>query len=88
MSNSDRVVLALGGAGKVGSGIVKALLDKGKLRRGDTKENVPVAPRTFGAEVDPRFYAHTASSCLLRAINRTVNIYQHFVCDFLLCPKC
>lgn len=31
MSNSDRVVLALGGAGTVGSGIVKALLDKGKL---------------------------------------------------------
>ncbi|XP_035769358.1 uncharacterized protein si:dkey-238o13.4 [Neolamprologus brichardi] len=29
MSNSDRVVLALGGAGKVGSGIVKGLLDKG-----------------------------------------------------------
>lgn len=29
MSNSDRVVLALGGAGTVGSGIVKALLDKG-----------------------------------------------------------
>ncbi|XP_068168443.1 peroxisomal trans-2-enoyl-CoA reductase [Antennarius striatus] len=29
MSNSDRVVLALGGAGIVGSGIVKALLDKG-----------------------------------------------------------
>ncbi|KAM3869904.1 uncharacterized protein ACN63O_004994 [Diretmus argenteus] len=29
MSNSDRVVLALGGAGVVGSGIVKALLDKG-----------------------------------------------------------
>ncbi|XP_034735694.1 uncharacterized protein si:dkey-238o13.4 [Etheostoma cragini] len=34
MSNSDRVVLALGGAGTVGSGIVKALLDKGKLPRG------------------------------------------------------
>lgn len=29
MSSSDRVVLALGGAGTVGSGIVKALLDKG-----------------------------------------------------------
>ncbi|XP_066570005.1 17-beta-hydroxysteroid dehydrogenase 14 [Amia ocellicauda] len=29
MSNSDRVVLALGGAGTVGSGIVKALLDRG-----------------------------------------------------------
>ncbi|KAM4734660.1 uncharacterized protein FYW61_007705 [Anableps anableps] len=29
MSNSDRVVLVLGGAGTVGSGIVKALLDKG-----------------------------------------------------------
>ncbi|XP_037307498.2 uncharacterized protein si:dkey-238o13.4 [Pungitius pungitius] len=29
MSNSERVVLALGGAGTVGSGIVKALLDKG-----------------------------------------------------------
>uniref|UniRef100_A0A3Q4B811 Uncharacterized protein n=1 Tax=Mola mola TaxID=94237 RepID=A0A3Q4B811_MOLML len=29
MSNSDRVVLVLGGAGLVGSGIVKALLDKG-----------------------------------------------------------
>ncbi|KAG7523497.1 hypothetical protein JOB18_048574 [Solea senegalensis] len=29
MSNSDRLVLALGGAGTVGSGIVKALLDKG-----------------------------------------------------------
>ncbi|XP_068459662.1 uncharacterized protein si:dkey-238o13.4 isoform X2 [Clinocottus analis] len=29
MCNSDRVVLALGGAGTVGSGIVKALLDKG-----------------------------------------------------------
>ncbi|XP_023811813.1 uncharacterized protein LOC101155349 [Oryzias latipes] len=29
MSNSDRVVLALGGAGTVGSGVVKALLDKG-----------------------------------------------------------
>uniref|UniRef100_A0A3Q3J7D1 Peroxisomal trans-2-enoyl-CoA reductase n=1 Tax=Monopterus albus TaxID=43700 RepID=A0A3Q3J7D1_MONAL len=29
MSNSDRVVLALGGAGTLGSGIVKALLDKG-----------------------------------------------------------
>ncbi|CAB1323426.1 unnamed protein product [Coregonus sp. 'balchen'] len=29
MSNADRVVLALGGAGTVGSGIVKALLDKG-----------------------------------------------------------
>ncbi|XP_029010114.1 uncharacterized protein si:dkey-238o13.4 [Betta splendens] len=29
MANSDRVVLALGGAGTVGSGIVKALLDKG-----------------------------------------------------------
>uniref|UniRef100_A0A8C2WPS3 Peroxisomal trans-2-enoyl-CoA reductase n=1 Tax=Cyclopterus lumpus TaxID=8103 RepID=A0A8C2WPS3_CYCLU len=29
MSNSDRVALALGGAGTVGSGIVKALLDKG-----------------------------------------------------------
>lgn len=31
MSNADRVVLALGGAGTVGSGIVKALLDKGKM---------------------------------------------------------
>lgn len=31
MSNSDRVVLVLGGAGTVGSGVVKALLDKGKL---------------------------------------------------------
>lgn len=30
MSNSDRLVLALGGAGTVGSGIVKALLDKGE----------------------------------------------------------
>ncbi|KAA0715098.1 hypothetical protein E1301_Tti008851 [Triplophysa tibetana] len=29
MSNGDRVVLALGGAGTVGSGIVKALLDRG-----------------------------------------------------------
>uniref|UniRef100_A0A8D3BJD2 Peroxisomal trans-2-enoyl-CoA reductase n=1 Tax=Scophthalmus maximus TaxID=52904 RepID=A0A8D3BJD2_SCOMX len=29
MSNADRVVLALGGAGTVGSGVVKALLDKG-----------------------------------------------------------
>ncbi|KAJ8343915.1 hypothetical protein SKAU_G00312440 [Synaphobranchus kaupii] len=29
MSNSDRVVLALGGTGTVGSGIVKALLDRG-----------------------------------------------------------
>ncbi|KAJ3596136.1 hypothetical protein NHX12_002545 [Muraenolepis orangiensis] len=29
MPNSDRVVLALGGAGTVGSGVVKALLDKG-----------------------------------------------------------
>ncbi|XP_023682834.1 uncharacterized protein [Paramormyrops kingsleyae] len=29
MSNADRVVLALGGAGVVGSGVVKALLDKG-----------------------------------------------------------
>ncbi|CAF98921.1 unnamed protein product [Tetraodon nigroviridis] len=29
MANSDRVVLVLGGAGTVGSGIVKALLDKG-----------------------------------------------------------
>ncbi|XP_062245169.1 uncharacterized protein si:dkey-238o13.4 isoform X1 [Platichthys flesus] len=29
MSNTSRVVLALGGAGTVGSGIVKALLDKG-----------------------------------------------------------
>ncbi|XP_068595239.1 peroxisomal trans-2-enoyl-CoA reductase [Brachionichthys hirsutus] len=29
MSNADRVVLTLGGAGVVGSGIVKALLDKG-----------------------------------------------------------
>ncbi|XP_069570447.1 uncharacterized protein [Brachyistius frenatus] len=29
MSNSDRVVLVLGGAGTVGSGIVKGLLDKG-----------------------------------------------------------
>ncbi|KAI9518248.1 hypothetical protein NQZ68_038914 [Dissostichus eleginoides] len=29
MSNSERVVLALGGAGTVGSGVVKALLDKG-----------------------------------------------------------
>ncbi|XP_007540346.1 uncharacterized protein LOC106941450 [Poecilia latipinna] len=29
MSNSERVVLVLGGAGTVGSGIVKALLDKG-----------------------------------------------------------
>ncbi|XP_061077079.1 uncharacterized protein LOC133110969 [Conger conger] len=29
MSNSDRVVLALGGTGTVGSAIVKALLDKG-----------------------------------------------------------
>ncbi|RVE72357.1 hypothetical protein OJAV_G00060800 [Oryzias javanicus] len=29
MSNSDRVVLALGGAGTVGSGVVKALLEKG-----------------------------------------------------------
>ncbi|KAJ8248854.1 hypothetical protein GJAV_G00228460 [Gymnothorax javanicus] len=29
MSNSDRVVLSLGGTGTVGSGIVKALLDKG-----------------------------------------------------------
>ncbi|KAM8750593.1 uncharacterized protein AB9X84_012426 [Acanthopagrus schlegelii] len=29
MSNSDRVVLVLGGAGTVGSGVVKALLDKG-----------------------------------------------------------
>ncbi|XP_029952231.1 uncharacterized protein LOC115391938 [Salarias fasciatus] len=29
MSNSERVVLVLGGAGIVGSGIVKALLDKG-----------------------------------------------------------
>ncbi|XP_034031458.1 uncharacterized protein si:dkey-238o13.4 [Thalassophryne amazonica] len=29
MSHADRVVLALGGAGTVGSGIVKALLDKG-----------------------------------------------------------
>lgn len=31
MSNGDRVVLALGGAGTVGSGIVKALLDRGKI---------------------------------------------------------
>lgn len=30
MSNGSRVVLALGGAGTVGSGIVKALLDRGK----------------------------------------------------------
>ena len=30
MSNGERVVLALGGAGTVGSGIVKALLDRGK----------------------------------------------------------
>ncbi|XP_018594925.1 uncharacterized protein LOC108926615 [Scleropages formosus] len=29
MANSDRVVLALGGAGVVGSGVVKALLDRG-----------------------------------------------------------
>ncbi|KAG7473216.1 hypothetical protein MATL_G00093360 [Megalops atlanticus] len=29
MPNSDRVVLALGGAGTVGSGVVKALLDRG-----------------------------------------------------------
>ncbi|KAM9807628.1 uncharacterized protein ACB057_005418 [Neosynchiropus ocellatus] len=29
MPNSDRVVLVLGGAGTVGSGVVKALLDKG-----------------------------------------------------------
>lgn len=34
MSNSDRVVLVLGGAGMVGSGIVKGLLDKGKTTRG------------------------------------------------------
>ncbi len=39
MSNSDRVVLALGGAGTVGSGIVKALLDKGKL------PGITLAPR-------------------------------------------
>ena len=31
MSNADRLVLVLGGAGTVGSGIVKGLLDKGKL---------------------------------------------------------
>lgn len=37
MSNSDRVVLALGGAGTVGSGIVKALLDKGKMLRGQVE---------------------------------------------------
>lgn len=30
MSNGERVVLALGGAGTVGSGLVKALLDRGK----------------------------------------------------------
>lgn len=30
MSNSERVVLVLGGAGTVGSGIVKGLLDKGR----------------------------------------------------------
>lgn len=30
MFNSERVVLVLGGAGTVGSGIVKGLLDKGK----------------------------------------------------------
>lgn len=34
MSNSERVVLVLGGAGTVGSGIVKGLLDKGKWTLG------------------------------------------------------
>lgn len=34
MSNSERVVLVLGGAGTVGSGIVKGLLDKGKWTPG------------------------------------------------------
>ncbi|KAM8890951.1 uncharacterized protein AB9W97_011712 isoform 2-T2 [Spinachia spinachia] len=46
MSNSDRVVLALGGAGTVGSGIVKALLDKGKPAKappGHTMEASSVA---------------------------------------------
>lgn len=42
MSNSERVVLALGGAGTVGSGIVKALLDKGKLDM--EKQRKPLSP--------------------------------------------
>lgn len=33
MSNGERVVLALGGAGTVGSGVVKALLDRGKNKQ-------------------------------------------------------
>lgn len=33
MSNGERVVLALGGAGTVGSGLVKALLDRGKNKQ-------------------------------------------------------
>lgn len=41
MSNADRVVLCLGGAGTVGSGIVKALLDKGKIPRGPLGDIAP-----------------------------------------------
>lgn len=54
MSNSDRVVLALGGAGTVGSGIVKALLDKGKLARGhlgSQRKPLCFAERTFRGNI-------------------------------------
>lgn len=68
MSNSDRVVLALGGAGTVGSGIVKALLDKGKLPRGHLETQRKPLPRgnvviiVFGAEEGITLSALTLTS--------------------------
>ena len=50
MSNSERVVLALGGAGTVGSGVVKALLDKGKLDLEKQRKTLSPARRTYSIQ--------------------------------------
>ncbi|KAF0040822.1 hypothetical protein F2P81_006720 [Scophthalmus maximus] len=84
MSNADRVVLALGGAGTVGSGVVKALLDKvavisrdsSRLERlrefisPNTKENLTTVVGDVGSEEG----AEQAKRSLLEVVGKVTDV--------------
>lgn len=81
MSNGERVVLALGGAGTVGSGLVKALLDRGKNMQ------APKTVRVISAEIyklrvnsDLRFFAMLMVGYeLLKKHNKKVTYLTHVI---------
>ncbi|XP_072551569.1 peroxisomal trans-2-enoyl-CoA reductase [Salminus brasiliensis] len=87
MANGDRVVLALGGAGTVGSGLVKALLDRGfkvaVISRDSSKlEKLKafVSPATKGnlttlvGNVGSEEGAEEAKQALLRSVGKVTDV--------------